>query len=71
MRWWRENWWRAGKGEDTVRGGALGDRGIRELVFDGSEDKEASDRDLHVQVFSKLKMWFLTCEISVLKLEMI
>ena len=71
MRWWRENWWRAGKGEDTVRGGALGDRGIWELIFDGNEDKEASDRDLHVQVFSKLKMWFLRCEISVLKLEMI
>ena len=34
-----------GKGEDTVTGGALGGRGIWELVFDSIEDKEASDRD--------------------------
>ena len=41
------------RGEDTVRGGALGDRGIWELVFDGIENKEASDRDLHVKSSSK------------------
>ena len=54
----------------VVKGEELGARSIWQLVFDGAENKEANDRDLYVQVFSKLKMWFLRFEISIFRLEM-